>query len=344
MIKEIEIDKIYLRLFDEEGVNNPTKIENSPVYNAICGKSKPYDEYYERMVKLGRAKSNYMNTEDFLKFEESFNYLTPPYENEYVRVKQTGHLYAGWDGAHRISVEKKRGKKTIKAILMDGAFKHRGYSNLIDLATIFSNLDYDDYVIIKDDGMFPNYVDNDDLDLLCKDRNILRECVINQLGDYEENGYKIVEKKKQVRHHIDIIPSGTNELNKPYGVGNTLNFRFDLLDEPPYLQKFGHFTNKIQVKDNFFDFILDRKIQKEFEWPVMFEKQGTFKVNFPCDTDDLVVRFLEWVWQPHKSRHINYVVNNFKNTSEFIEVVNEFTNVEIDNNYIKKMLNQEKVV
>ena len=125
--------------------------------------------------------------------------------------------------------------------------------------------------------MFPNYVDNDDLDLLCKDRNVLRECVINQLGGYEENGYKIVEKKKQVRHHIDIIPSGTSELNKPYGVGNTLNFRFDLLDEPPYLQKFGHFTNKIQVKDNFFDFILDRKIQKEFEWPVMFKKQGTFK-------------------------------------------------------------------
>ena len=145
MIKEIEIDKIYFRLFDDDGFDNPTKIENSPVYNAICGNHEPYTEYHERMVRLGRAKAGYMNTEDFLEFEKTFNYLESPYENDYVRVKQTGHLFAGWDGAHRISVEKKRGKKTIKAILMDGAFKHKGYSNLIDLATIFNNLDYDEY-------------------------------------------------------------------------------------------------------------------------------------------------------------------------------------------------------
>ena len=29
-----------------------------------------------------------------------------------------------------------------------------------------------------------------------------------------------------------------------------------------------------------------------------------------CETDDLVIRFMEWVWQPHKTRHINYVKNN----------------------------------
>ena len=342
MIKEIDISKIYFRLFDDDGVDNPTKIENSPVYNAICGDSKPYDEYHQRMVRLGRAKAGYMTTEDFLKFEEGFNYLEPPYANDYVRVKQTGHLYAGWDGAHRISVEKKRGKKTIKAILMDGAFKHKGYSNLIDLATIFNNLDYDDYVIIKDDGMFPNYVDDDDLDLLCKDRNVLRDNIMSQLVDCQQNGYKIIENNKEVRHHIDIVPQGTNEQNKPYGVNNLINFRFDLLDKSPYLQEFGHFTNKIEIKNNFYEHILDRKIQKEFEWPVMFDNQGTFKVNFPCETDDLVLRFMEWVWQPHKQRHINYVIKNLKNTSEFIEVVNTYTNIEIDDIYIKELLNQEK--
>ena len=108
MIKEIEIDKIYFRLFDENGVDHPTKIENSPVYNAICGNTEPYKKYHELMVRLGRAKAGYMNTEDFLDFEKKFKYLEPPYENEYVRVKQTGHLYGGWDGAHRISCEKKR--------------------------------------------------------------------------------------------------------------------------------------------------------------------------------------------------------------------------------------------
>ncbi len=341
MIKEIEIDKIYFRLFDENGFDNPTKIENSPVYNAICGNHEPYTQYHERMVRLGRAKAGYMNTEEFLEFEKTFNYLEPPYENDYVRVKQTGNLYAGWDGAHRISIEKKRGKKTIKAILMDGGFKHKGYSNLIDLATIFNNLNYDDYVIIKDDGMFPNYVDDDDLDLLCKDRNLLRDCIIYQLSEYQKNGYTLKENDKQVRHHIDIIPFGTNEQNQQYGVNNLINFRFDLLDESPYLQQFGHFTNKIQIKDDFFDFILDRKIKKEFKWPVMFEQKGTFKANFPCETDDLVIRFMEWVWQPHKKRHINYVIKNLKDTSEFIEVINKYTNIEVDDIYIKQMLTQE---
>tara|TARA_B110000438_G_C15691501_1_gene596971 strand:- start:481 stop:708 length:228 start_codon:yes stop_codon:yes gene_type:complete len=71
MIKEIEIeiDEIYFRLFDDEGIIHPTKIENSPVYNAVCGNIEPYVEYHKRMVKLGRAKAGYMNAEEFLEFE-----------------------------------------------------------------------------------------------------------------------------------------------------------------------------------------------------------------------------------------------------------------------------------
>ena len=338
MIKEIEIDKIYFRLFDENGVDHPTKIENSPVYNAICGNTEPYKKYHELIVRLGRAKAGYMNTEDFLDFEKKFKYLEPPYENEYVRVKQTGHLYGGWDGAHRISCEKKRGKKKIKAFIMNGAFKHRGYSNLIDLATIINNIDYDDYVIIKDDNSFPNYVDDDDLDFICKDRNILRNQIISQLSEYERLGYRIVENDKKVRHHIDIIPEGTNQKNQPYGVSNLINFRFDLLDTSPYLQQFNHHTNKIEIADDFYDSILERKVKKTFEWPVMFEKQGNFEVNFPNDIDDLVLRFIEWVWQPHKKRHIEYVKNNLTNTSEFIYIINSNTNIEIDEKYIQELL------
>ena len=347
MIQEIEIDKIYFRLFDDKGWDHPTKIENSPVYKAVCGDTEPYTQYHERMVKLGRAKSGYMTTEDFLKFEKQFNYLLPPYENDYVRVKKTGHLYAGWDGAHRISCEKKKGKKTIKAILMDGAFKHKGYSNLIDVATIVNNIGYDDYVIIKDDGMFPNYVDDDDLDFICKDRKVLRDCIIKELDKYKEHNYNIIENNKEVRHHIDVIPEGTNEKNRPYGaIGNKnlINFRFDLLDQSPYLQQFHHQTNKIEIKPNFYDTIIDRKIQKEFKWPIMFQQKGTFKANFPNEVDDLVLRFIEWVWQPHKHRHINYVLTNIKNEHipVFINTVNNYTNIDIDKDYIKNLKNTWK--
>ena len=340
MIQQIEIDKIYFRLFDDKGCIHPTKIGNSPVYNAVCGNPKPYNEYYKRMVNLGRAKSGYMTTEEFLKFEKDFKYLEPPYENDYVKVKKTGHLYAGWDGAHRISCEKKRGKKTIKALLMDGAFKHKGYSNLINLASIFNNIDYQDYVIIKDDGMFPNYVDNDDLDLLCKDRKIFREHIIKEMEEYQNQNYKIFEKDKKVRHHIDIIPPGTNGENQQYGVNNLINFRFDLLDHSPYLQQFHHHTNAIEIKDTFYTDIIDRKIQKEFKYPIMFNQKGKFKVNFPNEVDDLVLRFLEWVWQPHKERHIRYVIENIKpdHFNEFIKVINGYTNIEINEEYIKNLV------
>ena len=328
MIKEIEIDEIYFRLFDDEGIIHPTKIENSPVYNAVCGNIEPYVEYHKRMVKLGRAKAGYMNAEEFLKFEREFTYLEPPYENDYVRVKQTGHLFAGWDGAHRICCEKKKGKKTIKSILMDGNFKHKGYSNIIDVAKIFSNIEYEDYIIIKDDDMFPNYVDHDDLDILCKDRKVLCEYILKELDEYKQHGYDIIVKEKGVRHHIDLIPPGFSELN----------FRIDLLDEFPYLQQFHHHTNKIEVKDEFYDVILERKIKKEFKYLVMFGQEGTFESNFPNEVDDLVLRFMEWVWQPHKSRHINYVINNIQDTSEFIDIVTNYTNIEIDDDYIKELI------
>ncbi len=330
MIKEIDIDKIYFRLFDEDGMINPTKIEKSPVYNAICGNPQSYTEYHARMVRLGRAKAGYMTTEDFLEFDKNFNYLEPPYENEYVRVKKTGHLYGGWDGAHRISCEKKRGKKTIKVELMSGDFKHKGYSNLIDVPKIFDNIDYDDYIIIKDDDMFPKYTDRDDLDIICKDRKVLCEYILKELEVYKEYGYEIVVKEKGVRHHIDLIPPGFVDMN----------YRIDLLDEFPYLQQFHHHTNKIEVKDDFYDFLLERKVKKEFEYLIMFGQDGTFEVNFPNQVDDLVVRFMEWVWQPHKSRHINYVIKNIQNIdmSEFIDIVTGYTNIEVDDDYMKELL------
>ena len=70
----------------------------------------------------------------------------------------------------------------------------------------------------------------------------------------------------------------------------------------------------------------------------MFGQYGTFEVNFPNPVDDFVVRFMEWVWQPHKSRHINYVINNIQDTSEFIDIVTSYTNIEIDDDYMKELL------
>ena len=84
---------------------------------------------------------------------------------------------------------------------------------------------------------------------------------------------------------------------------------------------------------------------KSFNVPFTF-KEGKVDLLFPNIDDDLVLRFLEWVWQPHKTRHINYVRNNLDSalvgtpgsTGEFMRVVNEYTNIEIDEEYIRDLL------
>jgi len=332
-LQEIDLDKVYFRLFDDQGNIHPVKIENSPVYKVLQGDTKPYDEYYKRMHKLGRAKETYMSTDEFLKFAKSFNYLEHPYEDDYIRVKKTGHLYAGWDGAHRLSCLKHQGKRVVKVNVMGGEFKHKGYSNLVNVAKIFNNIDYSDYVIIKDDGMFPNYIDYDDLDILCKDRSELRNQVSKQIDEYSTLGFNIVEKEKGVRNHIDLIPPGFDKLN----------FRIDLLDQLPYMKQFHHHTNQIEVDSKFYDTVLSRKVTKEFNYPLMYDSSNKFKANFPCAVDDLVLRFMEWVWQPHKTRHIKYVINNLKSEheAEFIKTVNTFTNIEVDSNYVKEIMEQQ---
>ena len=61
---------------------------------------------------------------------------------------------------------------------------------------------------------------------------------------------------------------------------------------------------------------------------------------FPSDVDDLVLRFLEWVWQPHKTRHINDFKAKFKHEDEFIKIINEYTTIQVDKKYLDDIFNQ----
>ena len=68
MIETVNIDDIRIRLFDENQVINPYKIENTPHYKLLCGNRKEYDVYYDRMHNFGRAKNHYMNADEYLEF------------------------------------------------------------------------------------------------------------------------------------------------------------------------------------------------------------------------------------------------------------------------------------
>ena len=53
---------------------------------------------------------------------------------------------------------------------------------------------------------------------MCKDRKVLRDKIVDRLSEYDSLGYRIVEKNKEVRHHIDLIPQGNNQKNEPMDI------------------------------------------------------------------------------------------------------------------------------
>ena len=326
MIQKIKLDDIRIRLFDKNQIINPHKIENTPHYKLLCGDRKPYDKYYNRMYDFGRAKSNYMNSEQYIEFFDRFTYLESPYENDYIVVKSVGDRFESFDGDHRLSSLKKQGKEFVTVDIQEGNFKHGGFSNLINLVKSLEGLD--DYVVIKGHDYFPNYYDYDDLDILCKDKenlfNILQDRISNEYPNFD-----MKTKDKGIRKHIDIYPP---EFSK-------LNFRFDLLGEFPFSKHLNHNHNKIEVKKEYFNLIFDRKVRKLVSTPTAFERVELY-IWFPHETDDLVLRFLEWVWQPHKTRHIQAFRDDFKNEDEFIDIINNYTDIQVDKNYLKELFDE----
>ena len=328
MIETVNIDDIRIRLFDEDQVINPYKIENTPHYKLLCGDRKDYDIYYDRMHRFGRAKNHYMNADEYLEFFPTFRYLQPPFDKEYVSVKRVGNRYESLDGDHRLASLKKLGEQNIQVDIQDHNFKHEGFSNIVDIAKALEHLD--DYVILKSHDYFPNYYTYDDLDILCKDKNKLFHDIHSRISKAHSD-CDIKTKDKNVRMHLDITPPGFNKLD----------FRFDLLDKFPYQVKFNHTTTEIIVSDKYFNSIFDRKVQKEILTPTAFEQEG-INIWFPSEVDDLVLRFLEWVWQPHKTRHIQAVRDKFDHADEFIDIVNTHTNIDIDYQYMEELFQELK--
>tara|TARA_B100000315_G_scaffold65473_1_gene59432 strand:- start:3086 stop:4096 length:1011 start_codon:yes stop_codon:yes gene_type:complete len=319
MIKTINIDDIVLRLFNENGVVYPCHIENSPHYKLLCGEREPYDEYVKLMGELGRAKSGYMSTSDYLEFYLTFDYLGPMYNTELIMCKSIGHRYESWDGDHRLACLLKQKVGKVKVDEVYGEFKHIGFSNLIDIVGIMDGLE--DCAIIKSEEFFPNYYDYDDLDIICRDRDSLTDIILGRLEFLKEYKYDIKVNKKTGRNHIDVT--------KP--LAKRLNFRFDIMDEFPY--HIPHQQISIDVNKEYLKVMLDRKESKDVMKPEAYIGEG--KLSFLNETDDLVIRFLEWAWQPHKMRHIKAVRDLYKNENEFLELINKYTNVGISKEYMK---------
>ena len=152
-----------------------------------------------------------------------------------------------------------------------------------------------DYIVIKMTDDFPNYTHFDDLDIICKDAEILAK---NLLAHNTPSGVD----------RILVSQTGTGHIHLDYYIPthNNLNLRFDLIDSFSY--------TKFQVNGEYMDLVLDRKGIK-----VIDEK----KVYIPRRVDDLVIRFLEWVEYPAKKKHQRYVKENLDSDmmDEFVSII-----------------------
>jgi|15BtaG_2_1085339.scaffolds.fasta_scaffold41981_1 hypothetical protein len=165
-------------------------------------------------------------------------------------------------------------------------------SNIINIPELLNGLE--DYAIIKMTDSFPNYTHYDDLDIICKNSDKLRDNVLKKpVSNSIERVNVTVSKSKHT--HIDYyIPNN-----------NILNFRLDLSSILAY--------SKFYVDSNYINKVLERK-----EFKLVDGK----KIYIPNKVDDLVIRFFEWIQYPHKEKHYHYVIQNIDDVKdEFIDII-----------------------
>ena len=164
--------------------------------------------------------------------------------------------------------------------------------NILPLNDIFNN--FERYVIIKKSSEFPQYLINQDIDILTdridKNINILINSYNKELFDH-----KISIVKENTHYHIDLFLK-----TKP----NELHFRFDVFSILHY-QTFS--INQAIIK-----YIIDYRIKCS-------------SIYIPKLDDDLSLRYAEYIEyqsNPKKIKHLHYT-NNFKDVSFYKIAKNE---------------------
>ena len=181
------------------------------------------------------------------------------------------------------------------------AEKTPAYSNLIDLTQFFAAMP--DYAVIKLPEQFPNYYDYQDIDILCRDVDRVREHILQVGSRYTDQGYAIREHRDGQHLHLDVYAPGAQRLN----------FRFDLLATLTGYRKFT-------VAPEFDGAVLDARR--------LLTHNGA-QVWVPQVDHDLAIRcmeYLEWKDQiPAKKKHLDYIMQH--NNSDFLAVISRYTNL-----------------
>lgn len=165
--------------------------------------------------------------------------------------------------------------------------------------------DMPEYVIVKVKEYYPEYYDYSDTDILCSDRELTKNHILNIARTYVDKGFQVRVKKTASYTHIDFYPPCKN--------GNTsrLNYRFDLTD--PFSKPFGEHISP--------DFYKDLIASKSLQY-----KNGQ-AVYLPEKNYELAYRYLEFLYykktRPDKIKHLEYIKD--ANSTQFLELLNQYS-------------------
>jgi len=168
------------------------------------------------------------------------------------------------------------------------------FSNKLDLSKFFKEFEDEQYCIIKLDKNFPNYYEYSDIDIFCYDVLKLADKIFKNGQNYIDRGFEIkaTEVCLNTQVHIDFF------------IGGKLDFRFDLYQNIPDYKK-------ILIKPAFYSSVIENRtaVQKQSETEF-------FKIYVPCKTDELILRYIEFVEyydiRADKIKHANYI-NSYAN-------------------------------
>ncbi|TKF64190.1 hypothetical protein FCV58_15045 [Vibrio sp. F13] len=117
-IKEVDINHLICAQLVGDGKSEHKNIVDSVQYKCLVGESDIYSDYIKQF--RGSGLNAYYNVDDFLYLSGKYEYLAPPYNTNYVLVKEIcDEQYLILDGLHRAAIHSYQENKFIKVCVVD---------------------------------------------------------------------------------------------------------------------------------------------------------------------------------------------------------------------------------
>ncbi len=161
----------------------------------------------------------------------------------------------------------------------------RAFSDRLALGEFFAQVPIP-YAVLRLSPDFPHYQANEDIDLLCANREPLRAHLRSVGARYEAIGFRVEESLHDGHLHLDFFAPGASRLD----------FRFDLLEG------LGSYS-KIRIDPAWTSALLGR---------CRTLQQGGATVSVPAQPDEQALRLLEYLQyrdiRPEKLKHLQHVL------------------------------------